>query len=75
MKVLLDGTKILDLRYVHNVVRLLIITQIRNIPPEWRKLFQAAGIKKSELKNKDTAAFVMNVIEQNGGFDARKWIR
>jgi Wiskott-Aldrich syndrome protein len=37
--------------------------EIRNIPPEWRKLFQAAGIKKSELKNKDTAAFVMNIIE------------
>jgi hypothetical protein len=42
--------------------------EIRNIPPEWRKLFQAAGIKKSELKNKETAAFVMSVIEQSGGF-------
>lgn len=31
-------------------------------------MFQAAGIKKSELKNKETAAFVMSVIEQNGGF-------
>jgi len=39
--------------------------EIRNIPPEWRKLFQAAGIKKSELRNKDTAAFVMNIIENN----------
>eukprot|EP01117_Protostelium_nocturnum_P004309 TRINITY_DN156_c0_g1_i1.p1 TRINITY_DN156_c0_g1~~TRINITY_DN156_c0_g1_i1.p1 ORF type:complete len:455 (+),score=181.66 TRINITY_DN156_c0_g1_i1:142-1506(+) len=41
--------------------------EIRNIPPEWRKLFQAAGIKKSELKNKDTAQFVMGIIEQNVG--------
>eukprot|EP01119_Soliformovum_irregulare_P020839 TRINITY_DN6814_c0_g1_i1.p1 TRINITY_DN6814_c0_g1~~TRINITY_DN6814_c0_g1_i1.p1 ORF type:complete len:399 (-),score=112.66 TRINITY_DN6814_c0_g1_i1:57-1220(-) len=44
--------------------------QINNIPPEWRRLFQSAGIKKSDLKNSNTAAFVMNVIEQNGGFEA-----
>jgi hypothetical protein len=25
--------------------------EIRNIPPEWRKLFQAAGVTKSELRN------------------------
>jgi hypothetical protein len=36
--------------------------EIRNIPPEWRKLFQAAGVKKSELKDAETAKFVMNVI-------------
>ncbi|PRP85618.1 Wiskott-Aldrich syndrome-like [Planoprotostelium fungivorum] len=41
--------------------------EIRNIPAEWRKLFQAAGITKNDLKNKDTAAFVMNIIEENGG--------
>lgn len=44
--------------------------KIRNIPPEWRKLFQAAGIKKSELKDKDTAAFVMNIIEKEGGLES-----
>lgn len=49
----------------------LTTPEIRNIPPEWKKLFQAAGIKKSELKNKDTAAFVMNIIEQNTGADLR----
>jgi len=36
--------------------------EIRNIPPEWRKLFAAAGIKKNELRDADTARFVMNVI-------------
>jgi len=36
--------------------------EIRNIPPEWRKLFQAAGVKKSELKDAETAKFVMNVV-------------
>jgi len=44
--------------------------EIRNIPPEWRKLFQAAGIKKSELKNKDTAAMIRNIIEEHGGAEA-----
>jgi len=43
--------------------------QINNIPPEWRKLFQSAGIKKSDLKNQNTAAFVMKTIEEAGGFD------
>lgn len=36
--------------------------QIRNIPPEWRKLFQAAGVKKGDLRDPETAKFVMNVI-------------
>jgi hypothetical protein len=43
--------------------------EIRNIPPEWRKLFQAAGVKKSELKDKDTAAFVMDIIQKEGGVE------
>jgi len=43
--------------------------EIKNIPPEWRKLFQAAGIKKSDLKNKDTAGLIMNIIQENGGTD------
>ncbi|KAF2076768.1 hypothetical protein CYY_001957 [Polysphondylium violaceum] len=36
--------------------------EIRDIPPDWRKLFQSAGIKKSELKNAETAQFIVNVI-------------
>ncbi|KAK5578979.1 hypothetical protein RB653_008655 [Dictyostelium firmibasis] len=35
---------------------------IKNIPPDWRKLFQSAGIKKSELKNAETAQFIVNII-------------
>jgi len=38
--------------------------EIRNIPPQWRKLFQAAGVKKSELKDADTAAFIMNTVAE-----------
>ena len=43
--------------------------EIRNIPPDWKKLFQQAGIKKGELKNAETAQFVMNIIQENGGVD------
>jgi len=39
--------------------------EIRNIPPEWRKLFAAAGIKKNELRDAETARFVMNVIGES----------
>lgn len=43
--------------------------EIRNIPPDWKKLFQQAGIKKGELKNVETAQYVMDIIQQNGGVD------
>eukprot|EP01119_Soliformovum_irregulare_P009743 TRINITY_DN2342_c0_g1_i1.p1 TRINITY_DN2342_c0_g1~~TRINITY_DN2342_c0_g1_i1.p1 ORF type:complete len:499 (+),score=132.95 TRINITY_DN2342_c0_g1_i1:34-1530(+) len=36
---------------------------IHNIPPEWRKVFQSAGIRKSELKDKETAEYLMNIIQ------------
>jgi hypothetical protein len=39
--------------------------EINNIPPEWKKLFQGIGIKKSDLKDKETAAYIMNVIEEH----------
>ena len=35
---------------------------IRNIPPEWKALFKAAGVKKSELQDGATAQFVMNTV-------------
>jgi P21-Rho-binding domain/WH2 motif len=37
---------------------------IRNIPPEWRKLFAAAGVKKSELKDANTAKFIMETVTE-----------
>lgn len=36
--------------------------EIRNIPPAWRKLFQEAGVKKKDLQNKETAAFIMETV-------------
>jgi Wiskott-Aldrich syndrome protein len=35
---------------------------IRNIPPEWRKLFQAAGVKKSELEDPETRKLIMDTV-------------
>ncbi|EGG18370.1 Wiscott-Aldrich syndrome protein [Cavenderia fasciculata] len=39
--------------------------EIRNIPPDWRKLFQSAGITKKELKNAETAQFIVNIIGES----------
>jgi len=36
--------------------------EVRNIPSEWRKLFKDAGVKRSDLRNAETAKFVMQVI-------------
>jgi len=35
---------------------------IKNIPPEWKKLFQAAGVKKSELQDAETSKMIMETI-------------
>jgi hypothetical protein len=53
--------------------------EINNIPPEWKKLFQGIGIKKSDLTNKgknlirnftenriDTAGMIAQIIEDSG---------
>ena len=40
---------------------------INNIPPEWKKLFKEAGVKKSDLENKETAMFLVETIAQNIG--------
>merc|ERR1712137_118308 len=39
---------------------------IRNIPPEWRKLFQAAGVKKSDLQDADTRKLIVSTINASG---------
>lgn len=35
---------------------------VSQLPPEWRKLFQQAGVKKSELKNPETAAALLETV-------------
>lgn len=40
---------------------------IRNIPPAWKELFKKAGVKKSDLQDKETAKIVMETIVENIG--------
>jgi len=37
--------------------------QIRNIPAEWKQLFKDAGVKKKDLKDPKTAAFIYNTVQ------------
>eukprot|EP01117_Protostelium_nocturnum_P014758 TRINITY_DN5649_c0_g1_i2.p1 TRINITY_DN5649_c0_g1~~TRINITY_DN5649_c0_g1_i2.p1 ORF type:complete len:877 (+),score=183.48 TRINITY_DN5649_c0_g1_i2:302-2932(+) len=37
---------------------------IKNIPQEWKKIFQAAGIKPSDLKDEDTATTILGIISK-----------
>jgi len=41
--------------------------QMRNIPPEWRSIFAKAGVRKSDLANPETAAFIMTTISTTLG--------
>jgi len=36
--------------------------QITDLPDEWKNLFKKAGIKKSEIKDKETAQYILSVI-------------
>ena len=36
--------------------------QVRDVPPEWKKLFQQAGVKKSDLRDPETAKMVINIV-------------
>lgn len=38
--------------------------EVDNIPSDWKKLFQQAGIKKSELRDAETAKYVMGVLNE-----------
>ena len=40
---------------------------IKNIPPEWKSLFDKAGITKEQLENKDTAKFIVDFVQSKGG--------
>lgn len=44
---------------------------IRNIPPEWKKLFQAAGVKKSDLEDPETRKMLASTVgNMLGGTDS-----
>lgn len=43
---------------------------IKNIPPEWKKLFQAAGVKKSDLVDAESSKMIMETISATLGDSA-----
>jgi hypothetical protein len=40
---------------------------VKNIPPEWKILFDKAGVTKEQLENKDTAKFIVDFVQSKGG--------
>ena len=42
--------------------------EVRNLPEEWKSLFKAAGVKKKDLENKETAKIIVQAQSgQRGG--------
>jgi Wiskott-Aldrich syndrome protein len=35
---------------------------IHNIPPEWQKLFKAAGVRKADIQDADVAKMLVNIV-------------
>ena len=40
---------------------------VQNIPPEWKALFEKAGVTKEQLEDKETAKFIVDFVQQRGG--------
>lgn len=45
--------------------------QSNNIAPEWQKLFDTVGVTPDQLQDKDTAQFIYDYVEKQGGI--QKW--
>jgi hypothetical protein len=43
----------------------ILILQTRNIPPEWKKVFDDAGVTDEQLKDKQTAKFIYSFMTEN----------
>jgi len=39
--------------------------EVRNLPEEWKSLFKAAGVKKKDLENKETAKIIVQTLAEN----------
>ena len=46
-----------------------LTTQSSNINPEWRKLLDTVGVTEEQLKDKETANFIYDFVEQRGGIE------
>ena len=40
---------------------------LKNIPPEWKHLFEKAGVTEEHLRNQKTTEFIMDFVENRGG--------
>lgn len=45
--------------------------EIKGIPPAWKQLFKDAGIKEADLKDPETAMFILGVLADNLSANAR----
>ena len=46
--------------------------QTENLDPELKTLFDTVGISEEQLKDKETADFIYDFLEQQGGLDKVK---
>ena len=46
--------------------------QMNNLDPSLKKLFDTVGISDHQLKDKETAKFIYDFIDQHGGIEALK---
>ncbi|EPZ33916.1 hypothetical protein ROZALSC1DRAFT_31138 [Rozella allomycis CSF55] len=45
---------------------------IQNIPAEWKKVFEKAGVTKEQLEDEQTAQFIFDFVQKKGGIKAAK---
>ncbi len=42
---------------------------MNNIDPQWKKLFDNAGITEKELQDEETSKFIYDFVESHGGIE------
>lgn len=51
---------------------LLVFSQLNNLDPDLKNLFDMCGISEAELKDKETSKVIYDFIEKKGGVEAVK---
>lgn len=49
-----------------------VLTQLNNLDPELKKLFDMCGISEAQLKDRETSKVIYDFIEKKGGVEAVK---
>ena len=42
---------------------------MKNIDPQWKRLFVTVGVTKKQLKDKETSKFIYDFVESHGGIE------